>query len=886
MRRIRELMKKYIELFFSGLGICIILCFVYFVKGIYPFGNRNISYYDMSQSLVPLYYYTYDVLHGTRDAIWNWYSSAGIPMVDTIGYLLCSPFNIIFFFVQRSNILNVMSILLLIKLAVCAMAMSFYSKRTFCSLDKVWHVLFGILYASNGFVLQYYSNIQFLDIVALFPLIMFFLERMYRDHKVFGYIICMAVGFINNIYLMSMVCMFIVFYTMYHVLSDKKGRTTSISLVAVSSLIAAFLSSVFWVPTVYQLLHSTRMEATEENPFLEIFSIFLNSGINQKRFMLYGCEIAFACFFAFIIKRKSLRTNQGKYIFLFLLLILPIYYELVNSRWHVGGYVQFPMRFGYMLSFVCICLCGRLIIELRINENGTNHSKLQNVFEIVGMALIPFCSLILFSYMSGFLDYGIRDDSAYLGYWQYVGIIVIAFLFILFISDKKIRVALAGLLIVIECGLGWYGFLSPVYETLPECTDDVIVKSEELREVFWLDESDTARSLNRVKDSTVTLNSNYPYILQKAALSNWTLGTNNGLLTLFHALGYGNAYTRIIDCGGTLFSDAFLHVTDVLSMEEKDPRVFEKKDSSNEYILYSSLCYPFGILIDDYLSIQNLEVEESGLVNQGKLSEALGLSSSMWQLLRLNECIEEDTTDTVYETEFQIDAEGLIELYVESISDNQFMFEVNQKPISIPDIANPTNMIYPAYFNNGIIDLGTFEDETICIRVISKEPLNQDDLVFSLLDINILLDSIEQQNQAEREYSVSNRSLKYEIVSDKEQWLLLPIGYRKGLQVTVNGEKTAYTDIMNESFIALKLGTGRTTISISYVPPGMLLGLVLTCIGIVCFIVLLRFCSKIVGIPFLRMISVLTFWVLVVFLTVYIIVIPMGKTLYLMSLYH
>ena len=45
---------------------------------------------------------------------------------------------------------------------------------------------------------------------------------------------------------------------------DKKDAKTCIPLVAVSSLTAVLLSSAFWVPTVYQLLHSTRMDATAE----------------------------------------------------------------------------------------------------------------------------------------------------------------------------------------------------------------------------------------------------------------------------------------------------------------------------------------------------------------------------------------------------------------------------------------------------------------------------------------------------------------------------------------------------------------------------------------------------------------------------------------------
>ena len=81
--------------FIAGIGLFII----YFLKGIYPFGSRSIAYYDMPQSFVPLYYRTYDVLHGEKSLFWDWYSGLGVSVVDALGSFILSPFNLFFFFV-------------------------------------------------------------------------------------------------------------------------------------------------------------------------------------------------------------------------------------------------------------------------------------------------------------------------------------------------------------------------------------------------------------------------------------------------------------------------------------------------------------------------------------------------------------------------------------------------------------------------------------------------------------------------------------------------------------------------------------------------------------------------------------------------------------------
>ena len=132
----------------------ILLMFVYLLRGIYPFGNGNISYYDMAQANVPGSYYVYDLLHGDTGMWWNWLIGSGATLADAIGNSILSPFNFMFLFVSRSKILEAMSWFLLIKLCACAASMTFYAQRTFGSLSSFWHILFGILYASGGFVLQ------------------------------------------------------------------------------------------------------------------------------------------------------------------------------------------------------------------------------------------------------------------------------------------------------------------------------------------------------------------------------------------------------------------------------------------------------------------------------------------------------------------------------------------------------------------------------------------------------------------------------------------------------------------------------------------------------------------------------------------------------------
>ena len=50
---------------------------VLLAKGIFPFGDLRIDYYDMGQTNAPLYYHIWDFLHGRGGLFYSWYIDEG-----------------------------------------------------------------------------------------------------------------------------------------------------------------------------------------------------------------------------------------------------------------------------------------------------------------------------------------------------------------------------------------------------------------------------------------------------------------------------------------------------------------------------------------------------------------------------------------------------------------------------------------------------------------------------------------------------------------------------------------------------------------------------------------------------------------------------------------
>lgn len=103
------------------------------INGLWSFGKQTIDYYDMAQWADLFYYHNYDVLHGAKSLIYDWYTSLGrvIPGLNEP-----SLFDILFYFVPRNMILECMSLLMLVKLMFAVFLWAFL----FAVLMRICHM--------------------------------------------------------------------------------------------------------------------------------------------------------------------------------------------------------------------------------------------------------------------------------------------------------------------------------------------------------------------------------------------------------------------------------------------------------------------------------------------------------------------------------------------------------------------------------------------------------------------------------------------------------------------------------------------------------------------------------------------------------------------------
>ena len=115
--------KKY---FISGLVVAVILLIVFLVKGMYPFGKNYIMWGDMYEQIVPMYYNFYDVIRNGKSILIDYTGGVASSFIPNFFYYILSPFTLLVLLFKRSNIPNVVNIIVLLKIVLSTVTCNYF----------------------------------------------------------------------------------------------------------------------------------------------------------------------------------------------------------------------------------------------------------------------------------------------------------------------------------------------------------------------------------------------------------------------------------------------------------------------------------------------------------------------------------------------------------------------------------------------------------------------------------------------------------------------------------------------------------------------------------------------------------------------------------------
>ena len=834
--------KRSKEYFIAPAITLLILCVIFIVKGVYPFGDRLTPYYDMNAQYIPLYTRTYDVLHGNAPVFYNWMNGASENFMANYSCYVFSPTNLLFYFAKRDYIMEFMSFVIMVKFMLASLTMAVYTKKTHDPHPLVT-IAVSILYTFSGYDLQYYTNIFFIDIVIILPLLMLSLDRLLKNGKVIAYTAIAALTISINYYISSMIFIYIILYSLGVLIfefKDKEQRCRTCARLGISTFIAVLISAAFSIPSALKLSSSNRVDYNDST-YSKLILVRHGDFDPQKLFMLFGAEAGIAALIITVIMfRKSKKPIEGRtklHIYLIALLIMPIIFESTNLIWHLGSYMHFPYRFAFVLTFTAGDILARYFVLASDKEQPIKpRVALFDRFKESLVLLISFISVTAIGVMAFQMkNIGIADLDIYTLYKFALIPGVIAAVIAFGICGKKFRTVFILSIAVIQSAAAGYGLLAP---SESKFTNEFPIY---LKNNYDLPKD----NVSRVKQASMTVFANYGMVLGTPTLADWSNDASYDYSKTMRDLGYSKSYIYQFDNGGTAFTDALLNVKKAFSMPSVEDHVskelYTAPEKTPSAVMYDcKYTLPFGLLTnEDFIEASNSEPANT-FDYQNKLYKALtGDNDDLFTVYRYSDILDDAKCEMKTNILFTYPHTGTITipnescLYIwkdkrseddRSSNDENKLLEssmdinINGEPYYIPCYGKVELNRYPQKNTNGSVLLGTYKNETIRISAVSTDA-DVSDVYFGVMDLKKLeklCDSLE--NVSAYDVSAHDYDLDMKVDSPNGRYVFIPIEYDKDWKAEINGSSAELTPVMNGAFMALELGNDDADIHLHYTP--------------------------------------------------------------------
>lgn len=385
MSRIKHFLRDNKLIFAAFLLPVALVILVFAVTGIYPFGDAQIAVIDMYHQYVPFLSELQHKLQEGGNLFYTWNGAGGSNFWNLLAYYGASPLNLLLAAFPQKLIMEGITAVLVIKIGLAGSFMAIYLRYRSGKCNMVT-VAFASLYAMCSYVMAYYWCIMWMDAVMLLPLCILGLNRIIDDGRAVMYVLSLALVVFSNYYMAIMVCIFIMFY--YPVLYFLKVRGGGVKRCAQTtgkavgySFLAIAMSAVMLLPT-YISMQSTYYISSEMpdnwliynnaldvlNQLLPYTELTFREGLPN----LYCGMIVVIMLVMYVLSESiSLREKALNGAFL-LFMFFSLNLNKLDFIWHGLHFPnQLPYRYTFVICFILIGMAYGMI--QRKDEFKTKH---------------------------------------------------------------------------------------------------------------------------------------------------------------------------------------------------------------------------------------------------------------------------------------------------------------------------------------------------------------------------------------------------------------------------------------------------------------------------------------------------------------------------------
>ena len=805
--------KKYIVTSIVILGV---LSVIFFIKGYYPFGSQSIIWSDMHEQITAMYYHFYDSIYNSKSLFVDFNSGGAINFVGVLAYYILSPFTLIILFFPRELIDNAVSIIVALKILLSGLTCLYFISKTFNKIDDNYKIILSLLYAFSSYSLTLYIITPWIDIVYLFPMLLLGLKKLLDLESSKLYIITLSISLICSFYITFIVLLFIIFSSfLYLYIFKKENIKKAIFHLGVATIISILIASVILIPSFIQIFASQRASIN----LAEIVNSKFGP-LSDKIAYLFGSTILIVFSLLILLNFKK---HKKFTIFLFLnllLLGLPLIIEPINKMWHFGSYVYFCYRYGFIIVLFLIIGAGYYLTNL---DSMKKYPIIVSKIISLLLLIITFIVMFVIFYKYRFRIFlaidsltFTRDKIALLSLFIVSLLIFITVLILFFTNKKESNFTIIFLYIITISQI-----LFNSYFYFNKYDSNYLYNQynwmEEIYDINLLKDKYYVKETNRI------LISNYGMVSDIRTFSNFTSLVDKINYETMIKLGYDSYGNDTEAIGGNLFTDIILAQKYIISDRKiSDSYYHYVNDIDNYLYIYEFSNLPFGFVINNNSSIKNAK-------------NSMEASNIIYNSITNNDNIFDIEKLGALENKYFISGKKRLYLDID--------FNINNKRnnYNLFDIYVNGNLLYQSVPNtnrNGTLYLGEFLDEEVEIKIVSLKENNIKDINLGILDLQKIDDFLNNYGK-NVDIEFNHNKMIISTNGNNNDLLFLPITYLDNYKCSTHEIFRVY-----DNFIGIKLHDGENIIEISFIPKGFIIGIIISFIGIVFFIIWERYLYK------------------------------------------
>ncbi|MDO5733401.1 MAG: YfhO family protein, partial [Eubacteriales bacterium] len=416
--------------FFTPILICAI---AWFCIGFWPIGDRAPLIIDLYHQYVAfLSEFRDKLLHG-QNFFFTWHIGLGVNFYSLMAYYVASPLNLLMILFPLGHVTDAVAALTLLKIGFSglftgifiwkgylrgeASRVSFesYTGASAHPIAKRRHgygdylcLAVSTAYAVSAYCFSYQWNIMWMDVVALFPLVLYGMMRLLRDGKGLIYIISLALTLFTNYYTAYFVILFLIVYFFVYgisILPRREGLNRYLAAryasggteeapqmqnyqlyrsplayfvksgvhLLIASLVGLGLSMFMTLPTYLSLAHTSASGDSFPHSHSFAFSIlnfltrnFIGAKPNVRDGLpnIYVGLLVLLILPLYILATRIDRREKKLYIAFVTFLFISFNSNVLNFIWHGFHYPnQLPHRFAFVFTMLILIIVVRLLMN-------------------------------------------------------------------------------------------------------------------------------------------------------------------------------------------------------------------------------------------------------------------------------------------------------------------------------------------------------------------------------------------------------------------------------------------------------------------------------------------------------------------------------------------